>query len=132
MNLPNRPATQTKKSPTSTRPPFSGGPSKAGSQPKPAEGKPPSAQTQAAERAVRFELDIPEARNVSVVGTFNDWKPGVTRLTFIGGTRWFKDLLLSPGRYEYRFMVNGKWIEPPNAKAYVPNPHGGRNAVVEV
>jgi len=28
--------------------------------------------------------------------------------------------------------VNGEWVDPPNAKAYVPNPYGGRNAVVEV
>lgn len=132
MNLSNRPATQTKKPATSTRPPFSGGASKAASQPKRAESKPPSAQTQSAERLVRFELDIPEARNVSVVGTFNDWKPGVTRLTFIGGNKWFKDLPLAPGRYEYRFVVNGEWVDPTHAKAYVPNPHGGRNAVVEV
>lgn len=81
---------------------------------------------------VRFELDIPEARRVSVTGTFNDWKPRATRLAFIGGTKWFKDLLLAPGRYEYRFVVNGEWVDPPNAKAYVPNPYGGRNAVVEV
>ena len=132
MNLPNRPTTQTTKPPTSTPPPFSGSPPKAAPQPKPAESKPQPAQTQAAQRTVRFEVDIPKARNISVAGNFNDWKPEATRLTFIGGTKWLKDLLLPPGRYEYRFVVDGKWVDPPHAKAYVPNPHGGRNAVVEV
>jgi 1,4-alpha-glucan branching enzyme len=132
MNLPNRPATQATKPPTSTPPPFSGRPSKTAPHAKPAESKPQAAQTQAAQRMVRFELDIPEARRVSVAGTFNDWKPRATRLAFIGGTKWFKEVLLAPGRYEYRFVVNGEWMDPPNAKVYVPNPYGGRNAVVEV
>jgi hypothetical protein len=39
---------------------------------------------------------------------------------------------LSPGRYEYRFVVNGEWVDDPKAKASVPNPHGGRNAVLVV
>jgi hypothetical protein len=67
-----------------------------------------------------------------VAGTFNNWNPGATRLIFIGGTKWFKDLPLAPGRYEYRFVVDGGWVDDPKAKVQVPNPHGGRNAVLEV
>lgn len=132
MNPPNRPATQTTKPSTPTPPPFSGSPPKAAPQARPAESKPQLGQSQAVRRTVRFEVDIPKARNISVAGTFNDWDPADTPLVFIGGTKWFKDLLLAPGRYEYRFVVDGKWVDPPHAKAYVPNPHGGRNAVVEV
>lgn len=67
-----------------------------------------------------------------MVGSFNNWKPGATELTFIGGTKWLRELSLAPGRYEYRFVVDSRWVDPPNAMAYVPNPHGGHNAVVEV
>lgn len=88
-------------------------------------------QTQAAQRKVRFELNVPKARSVSAVGTFNNWTPGATRLVFVGGTKWLRELFLAPGRYEYRFVVDGKWIDPPQAKAYVPNPQGGRSGVVE-
>ncbi len=91
-----------------------------------------TAQTKAIQHKVRIELDVPKARRVFVGGTFNDWNPSATPLVFIGGTKWSKDLFLAPGRYEYRFVVDGKWVEPPHAKAYAPNPHGGRNAVFEV
>lgn len=67
-----------------------------------------------------------------MAGTFNDWDPADTPLVFIGGTTWYKHIFLPPGRYEYRFVVDGRWFDPPTAKAYVPNPFGSRNAVVEV
>jgi 1,4-alpha-glucan branching enzyme len=81
---------------------------------------------------VRFEVEAPKASNVSVAGTFNNWKPGATPLAGIGGGKWAKELPLAPGRYEYRFVVDGQWIDDAKAKAYAPNPHGGRNAVLEV
>jgi hypothetical protein len=41
-------------------------------------------------------------------------------------------LLLSPGEYEYRFLVDGQWKDDPMAKRYVGNPFGGFNCVLEV
>src|SRR5881628_2270451 len=136
MNQTNKPLTSTNKpapKPTGPTPSqFSAGPPKAAPQIKPAETKPQPAQTQGARRAVRFELDVPKAMSVSVVGTFNDWKAGATPLNSVGAGKWTRELSLAPGRYEYRFVVDGHWIDDPKAKAYVPNPHGGRNAVVEI
>ncbi len=111
---------------------FSGLPSNAPPQAKGVETKPQTTQTQTAPRRVRFEVDVPKAQSVSVVGTFNNWTPGATRLVFVGGRKWIRELNLAPGRFEYRFVVDDKWVDPPNAKAYVPNPGGGRNAVVEI
>ena len=132
MNQPNRPVTTAAQPARRTASPPAAAPPKAAPQQKPAESIPRSAQTQTARRAIRFEVDIPNARNTSVAGTFNDWDPADAPLVFIGGNKWFKDLFLAPGRYEYRFVVDGKWVDPPKAKAYVPNPYGSRNAVVEV
>ena len=70
--------------------------------------------------------------SVSVVGTFNDWKSGATPLNRGGTGKWARELAVAPGRYEYRFVVDGRWVDAPDAKAYVPNPHGGRNAVLQV
>jgi len=53
-------------------------------------------------------------------------------MSHVGGTQWARELALAPGRYEYRFVVDGKWIDAPKAKAYVSNSHGGSNAVLEV
>ena len=126
MNEENRPASATAK-PTAPSPPAaSAWPAKAsGTKPQPSETRPDK-------RTVRFELDVPKARSVWLVGSFNNWKPRATPLIWIGGTKWFKELSLAPGRYEYRFIVNSTWIDDPKAKAYVPNPQGGRSAVLEV
>ena len=88
--------------------------------------------TQANWGKIRFELDAPRAWSVLLVGTFNDWQPGATPLNGINDGKWARELSLAPGRYEYRFVVDGHWIDDPKAKAYVPNPHGGRNAVLQV
>jgi len=70
--------------------------------------------------------------SASVVGTFNDWKPGATPLTCLGAGKWAREVPLAPGRYEYRFVVNDEWMDDPKAKAFVSNPHGGRNALLDV
>ena len=132
MNQTNTLLTATNKSATSAAPPPAVAQPTAAPQAKLAVSKPQPAQTQPVRRTVRFEVDIPQARRVFVVGTFNDWKPGATRMLFIGGTKWFRELSLASGRYEYRFVADGKWIDDPNAKAYVPNLHGSCNAVLQV
>jgi 1,4-alpha-glucan branching enzyme len=88
--------------------------------------------TPTARRIVRFEIDSLQAMSVSLAGTFNDWKPGATPFRPLGGGKWLAEISLAPGRYEYRFVVDGKWVDPPHARGYVPNPHGGRNAIVQV
>jgi hypothetical protein len=81
---------------------------------------------------VRFEWQDTKAWCVFVVGDFNAWKPDATPLIAQGGGKWAKDVLLAPGRYEYRYVVDGQWVDDANAKSTVSNPHGGRNAVLEV
>jgi 1,4-alpha-glucan branching enzyme len=46
--------------------------------------------------------------------------------------RWEKRITLSPGRYQYKFLVDGKWIHDPVARANVPNDLGTLNSVLEV
>ncbi len=42
------------------------------------------------------------------------------------------DLLLKPGRYEYRYVVDGRWMEDPMAPAFTANPFGDLNSVMIV
>lgn len=81
---------------------------------------------------VNFEYFNPAAHEVSVVGTFNGWQPGVTPMKKQRGGKWSTGLLLAPGRYEYRFLVDGQWQDDPMAASFVSNPFGGLNCVVEV
>jgi 1,4-alpha-glucan branching enzyme len=45
---------------------------------------------------------------------------------------WTAELLLRPGEYEYRFLVDGQWKDDPMAKRYVGNSFGGFNCILEV
>jgi hypothetical protein len=45
---------------------------------------------------------------------------------------WIAEVDLKPGAYEYRFVVDGQWIEDPAAREQRTNPYGGCNSVVRV
>ncbi len=50
----------------------------------------------------------------------------------LGDGRWMKELVLPPGRYEYLYVVDGRWQPDPGAAERVPNPFGGENGVLIV
>ncbi len=79
-----------------------------------------------------MEFGHPTATEVSIAGTFNDWRPGATPMVAMGDGRWIKELVLPPGVYEYRLVVDGEWILDPRARETSPNPFGGRNSVLKV
>jgi 1,4-alpha-glucan branching enzyme len=83
-------------------------------------------------RLIELVASFPGAQSVCIAGTFNDWHPQVTDMINVGGDRWAKALSLKPGRYEYRFVVDGRWVDDPTASETVANPFGTRNAVLDV
>ena len=82
--------------------------------------------------SVHLEVFQPEAIDVCVAGSFNDWQPQATPLVPLGNGRWAKELTLPAGRYEYRFVVDGQWVSDPAASEIAPNPFGSVNSVVTV
>src|SRR5262245_27702575 len=60
--------------------------------------------TKSATKTVHFEFHHADAREVSIAGTFNDWRPDATPMVRMGQGRWAKDLTLGPGVYEYLFV----------------------------
>ena len=81
---------------------------------------------------VCLEVFYPGANGVFIAGSFNDWHPSAIPLQPQGGGRWAVDLMLKRGRYEYRFIVDGQWMDDPLSPAYVSNPFGGLNGVLAV
>ena len=81
---------------------------------------------------VAFTLIAPEAKQVYVAGSFNDWDAHCTPLSKGVNGEWSGYFPLKPGTYEYRFVVDGVWNEDPAARASVPNPFGSNNSVVIV
>ncbi|MGO8766112.1 MAG: glycogen-binding domain-containing protein [Limisphaerales bacterium] len=84
-------------------------------------------------REVAFILSSPEAEEVYLCGDLNEWSPRGLPMIRHGADRcWKKRLMLAPGRYEYKFIVNGVWIHNPDAPQNVPDGHGSLNLVMEV
>ena len=77
-----------------------------------------------------FKFMAPEAHNVSLAGDFNAWKPESHPLKRTSNGLWKINLSLSPGRYEYRFLVDGQWHNDPDCKSHVSNPYGSDNCII--
>ncbi len=72
------------------------------------------------------------ARKVFLAGDFNEWAPAARRMVRVKDGSFRARLRLPPGRYEYRFVVDGEWTTDPGAEALAPNGFGGYNSVVQV
>ena len=94
----------------------------------PEEVSSPSAPSRTPE-GILFTLEAPKATRVQLVGDFNAW-------TFEGsemkptGRIWKKVLNLGPGRYRYRYVVDGCWLSDPLNADVEPAPYGGHNSVL--
>ena len=77
-------------------------------------------------------FDSVEAREVKVAGDFNGWQPNRTRMKRTDAGEWIASLMLRSGQYEYRFVVDGQWIEDPRASQRAANPYGGFNSILVV
>jgi len=78
---------------------------------------------------VTFAFEAPEAEHVLLVGDFNDWTLDGSEMQPIGGV-WTKVITLGPGRYRYRYVVDGQWQSDPSNAAIAPNPYGGHDSIL--
>jgi chromosome partitioning protein len=82
---------------------------------------------------VVFAARFDNARKVLIAGDFNGWLPISTPMHTNGTPgSWRTTLPLPPGRYRYRFVVDGKWVTDPNNQYVEANQFGELNNVVEV
>ena len=107
--------------------------SRSGTVARPPAPAPPRTIEQAKEKPVDFFLNLPGAKSASVAGSFNNWDTNRTPLRKDTNGGWKTTVWLAPGRYEYRFVVDGaQWCSDPGAKESVPNDFGSTNSVVVV
>ena len=66
---------------------------------------------------------------VGIAGDFTYWK--ILSLQDFGGL-YLIDFDLKPGRYRYKFIIDGVWKQDPSNPSYEPDPYGGLNSVIEV
>ena len=79
-----------------------------------------------------FVFHDDSAQSVSVAGEFNEWNH--TPLKRDESGLWFTEIIAPrPGRFEYKFIINGqRWIEDPNNGLKTPNHYGGLNSVLVI
>jgi hypothetical protein len=84
------------------------------------EGMVPAVATGAnGQNQVLFVMPAPGADRVSVVGNFNGWE-AMPLADDNGDGIWTASILLPDGRYEYAFVVDGRWWgQDPLADGYV-------------
>ena len=83
-------------------------------------------------RGVRFSLKSPNAKEVFLVGDFNNWDARANPMKLDEDGLWKVRLILSPGRYEFKLLVDGKWREGTIEEQTVPNCFGTLNNVMIV
>ena len=81
---------------------------------------------------VTFKYMDKSAASVSVAGDFNGWSKDEGLMLHDGSARWSFSKKLSPGIYQYKFLVDGQWLPDLLARENVYNEHGTLNSVVEV
>ena len=87
---------------------------------------------QAVDKKIEFEYVAPSAQKVTVAGTFNNWNPEACVLRKDRNGKWGIALNLAPGRYEYRYCVDGIWESDQRPVETSPNAFGSWNCVVAV
>ena len=82
------------------------------------------------------EVDIcvkaPEAKEVYLAGEFNGWKLDENSKMAQDNGRWTKRLSLNNGKYHYRFVIDGNWVEDALNPLKEANSFGTMNSLLEV
>jgi 1,4-alpha-glucan branching enzyme len=81
-------------------------------------------------KKVHFTLSAPEADNVFLLGDFNGWEADPHSLKKDKKGNWKVSINLTPGKYEYRFLVDGEWQDDPNCAARIHNTFGSENCLL--
>ena len=76
-----------------------------------------------------FTIEAPDAERVHLTGDFSNWTLDGGEMEPMGGL-WKKVVKLPPGRYRYRYVVDGRWRNDPLNAAVEPSPYGGDDSVL--
>ncbi len=81
---------------------------------------------------ISLALNAPDAKAVYVAGDFNDWKVDDKSMMQQEDGTWKLKVNLVPGRYRYRFVKDGEWIEDPSNTNRAMNPYGQMDSLIEI
>jgi len=82
--------------------------------------------------APTFTYTDPAAKSVYVAGDFNQWNATANALQKDSSGVWTASMPLKPGKYQYKFIVDGDWKQDPLNSQTADDTFGGRNSVKTV
>jgi 1,4-alpha-glucan branching enzyme len=80
-------------------------------------------------RKITFSLESTDAKEVILMGDFNNWNPKKHPMKKDENGKWTRIVMLLPGKYEYKFLVDGQWKEDPQNTKICANIFGTYNNV---
>ena len=83
-------------------------------------------------KEVVFSYKSAVATVVALAGDFNGWSKDTHLLRKVNSEDWEIEIELQPGKHGYRFIVDGIWVEDPEAGEFTSGVPGTRSAVIEV
>lgn len=86
----------------------------------------------AAAKPTEFKYYAPQAKRVSLAGSFNNWNAKKLSAKKDPKGNWTVKIKLPPGRHEYKFIVDGSWVNDPRCNSCITNSFGTQNCVVEI
>jgi len=84
------------------------------------------------QRRITFLINASEAKKVSLVGEFNNWNPEKHSMKSEDKGQWIKTVMLNPGTYEYKFLVDGNWLLDTKNDHSRLNCYGTLNSLITV
>ena len=83
---------------------------------------------------IEFAINAgPGHQEVYLAGSFNDWEPTRKPLKDSNGDGIYRGyVMLLPGEYEYKFVVDGEWFIDEDNPCLAPNDLGTLNSVLKV
>jgi 1,4-alpha-glucan branching enzyme len=83
-------------------------------------------------RRIKMNFTGAKAKTVSLVGDFNQWDPNRHPMKHREEGTWEKIIVLPPGNYEYKFLVDGLWENDPLNPDLRYNQFGTLNNILNV
>ena len=79
-----------------------------------------------------FSYEDLNANEVFLVGSMNDWNTTANPMNKTNGGLWEITLQLDPGKYTYKFVVDGTWQFDQDNPRFEDDGYGGSNSLVEI
>jgi len=81
---------------------------------------------------IKFVWPGDEAGAIFLVGDFNQWNESSHKMRRTDARGFELEMEIPPGKYRFKYLVDGVWWNDPEAEEYAPNPWGSEDSVIRI